>query len=797
MVKTKNRLLSLLLCIVMICTTIGFPVYAKDDYESQDATVVQEDTATEEANPIAAEEATEAANEIPSASEEAEIVFADGVDASQSVADAVEEAETAKSYNYDSICGHKATLQWKHGTDCKYGDCDYAVVECEECGLKYTLAYRNMEKIEKTDPHTYDEEHIRTLGECSVNSITVRHCTECDLYILSVNGTGRHEWGEWTTTKSDSCTDPSYKERECKVCHEKQKEQIPAVGHKWETERQEADCTNPGKITKTCTVCKHVEITEIPALGHAWGEDDGDCTTPVTCTRCEAKSEAESGHKWSTEWSTDGTSHWHACTNSGCTKRQNEEEHTGKVVSGDCTAPTVCTVCGYEMKKGAYGAHNWSETYKYISVGQHGYACTNPECRKIKWENHSADVSKRTDCTEPICCEICGATMVEGQKRHNFGTWRCTDDSHTHERKCLNRNCQYVENAKHVAVANDWNCTTAVLCKDCKAVMEVPAYEEHEWGPWVSDGNGTHTRTCLHPDCLKTETEPHYSDTAAGNQMAVCKDCGVSYGTFSENDGIVYAAGIEASQTEISALEEAEKEKSYNYDAICGHKATLEWKTGEDCVYGKCEYAVVTCGTCGLQYVLAYRDFETTKGTHTFGMEQTYSGGACTANPIKIKECTKCHIKVLCGSGAHKWGNWSEHPSVTCAEQGYKERKCEDCGATQKEMLPAISHTWKEYTTTATCTQDGEKYKECTVCHKKVTISTTSALGHSTCPDDGNCETAEKCSRCGAVLQAAKTHNWSDTWSTDGTNHWHACTNPGCTQRKDEAAHTGTTVSGD
>lgn len=39
-------------------------------------------------------------------------------------------------------------------------------------------------------------------------------------------------------------------------------------------------------------------------------------------------------------------------------------------------------------------------------------------------------------------------------------------------------------------------------------------------------------------------------------------------------------------------------------------------------------------------------------------------------------------------------------------------------------------------------------------------------------------------------------HNWDmDHWTSDGTSHWHACKNAGCTARKDEADHSGGTAT--
>lgn len=61
---------------------------------------------------------------------------------------------------------------------------------------------------------------------------------------------------------------------------------------------------------------------------------------------------------------------------------------------------------------------------------------------------------------------------------------------------------------------------------------------------------------------------------------------------------------------------------------------------------------------------------------------------------------------------------------------------------------------------------------------------------HTPNADDGSCTTAIVCSVCGEITTPAKTHNWGTAWTTDSSGHWHLCTNSGCAQIKDKAAHT-------
>ena len=63
-------------------------------------------------------------------------------------------------------------------------------------------------------------------------------------------------------------------------------------------------------------------------------------------------------HTWSEDWSSDATSHWHACTDEGCTEVNDKADHTfneGEVTkaatyNSEGERTSTCTVCGYEKK---------------------------------------------------------------------------------------------------------------------------------------------------------------------------------------------------------------------------------------------------------------------------------------------------------------------------------------------------------------------------------------------------------------------------------------------------------------
>lgn len=63
-------------------------------------------------------------------------------------------------------------------------------------------------------------------------------------------------------------------------------------------------------------------------------------------------------HTWSEDWSSDATSHWHACTDEGCTEVNDKADHTfseGEVTkeatyNSEGERTFTCTICGYEKK---------------------------------------------------------------------------------------------------------------------------------------------------------------------------------------------------------------------------------------------------------------------------------------------------------------------------------------------------------------------------------------------------------------------------------------------------------------
>ena len=86
----------------------------------------------------------------------------------------------------------------------------------------------------------------------------------------------------------------------------------------------------------------------------------------------------------------------------------------------------------------------------------------------------------------------------------------------------------------------------------------------HTWGAWVSNGDGTHTRTCRF-DAAHTQTADCHGGTATCVDRAVCDDCGHEYGEVDADN--------HASLTHVAAKEAttaAEGNTEYWYCVACG-----------------------------------------------------------------------------------------------------------------------------------------------------------------------------------------------------------------------------------
>lgn len=96
----------------------------------------------------------------------------------------------------------------------------------------------------------------------------------------------------------------------------------------------------------------------------------------------------------------------------------------------------------------------------------------------------------------------------------------------------------------------------------------------------------------------------------------------------------------------------------------------------------------------------------------------------------------------------HDWHDTETLP--TCTEDGEKGRECSRCGMKETEKIPALGHDWGAWTVTtpATCTKEGVETRICNRDSRHVETRTIPATGHNWV-DNGN--GTHTCTNCGAT----------------------------------------------
>ena len=164
------------------------------------------------------------------------------------------------------------------------------------------------------------------------------------------------------------------------------------------------------------------------------------------------------------DWSKDGTSHWHECTDIDCPNREESITDKAAHVYTDDT-DTTCNVCGYERivtppaHEHSYG--DWSK-----DGTSHWHECTDTDCPNREESITDKAAHVYTDDTDTTC-DVCGyeRTVTPPSHEHSYGDWSKDGTSHWHECTdidCPNREESITDKAAHVYT--DDTDTTCDVC---------------------------------------------------------------------------------------------------------------------------------------------------------------------------------------------------------------------------------------------------------------------------------------------------------------------------------------------
>ena len=203
-------------------------------------------------------------------------------------------------------------------------------------------------------------------------------------------------------------------------------------------------------------------------------------------------------------------------------------------------------------------------------------------------------------CTNKAVCDDCNGEYgsILG---HNYSGWVSNGDG-THTKTCQNDNThtETVECSGGYAT-----CTEKAICQGCHT-----AYGEelgHDWNDWVGNLNGTHTRTCkTNPN--HSETKECNGGTATCTTYAMCKDCKEAYEeplghswTYQSNNDGTHTMTCLNDASHVTTEECSGGTATCTEKPVCKYcKGSYDEELGHD--YGSTQYSVLS-GKCTAKQV--------------------------------------------------------------------------------------------------------------------------------------------------------------------------------------------------
>lgn len=409
---------------------------------------------------------------------------------------------------------------------------------------------------------------------------------------------------------------------ECSVCGNKKDEAAHTPG-------AAATETTP----QTCTICGYVIKA---ALGHTHNfnqkntsetylKSAATCTKKAvyyySCTCGEKGTETfESGetapHSYSTEWSSDGTNHWHKCAN--CDAVADKAAHRY-----DNACDTTCNDCGKTREI----THSYSEVWSNDETN-HWHECS--VCHTKKDEAAHIPGAEATETTAQTCT-VCGYVI-----KAPLG--------HTHRPTIVRRvepTCEKAGNIEH------YKCSCGKLYYDAAATKEITnaakiilsATGHARGGDWKYSEIyhwhecavcGERMDTAFHrAGAEATETTPQ-----------TCAVCG-----YVIKEALGHTHSFTEKNTDAKYLKSAATCKAsaeYYYSCSCGEKGTETFKSGEKLAHNfKTEWSSNgekhwhECSLCGEK---------NKESSHRFEWK-TDKAATATEAGSKHEECTVCGFK--------------------------------------------------------------------------------------------------------------------------------------------------------
>lgn len=588
----------------------------------------------------------------------------------------------------------------------------YSYEQCSVCGEMRNFTTEDLVE------HEYNTLVDKKDATPTENGYVTYACSCGDTITLVVPAFGHSFKSE--VTKEPTCTEKGVKTFTCTVhpdCESNYTEDIPALGHlAGDIELTAATCLSEGSATVKCTRegCSAVlHSKKIAKLPHTFN-DTNKTVVPPTCQTTGSVT--------------------YTCTTDGCTAKLvttlDKIPHNYTLTK---SVPPTCTDSGYDVyscatehctasynvvTESATG-HNFTEdTTRYVApgcatVGHKYFKCSICDIDGYDYEvpatgSHTYNVTE----TVPAACETAGYT-------YNKCACGAVDNSSVKALDPLGHN--YI-----VDMGNG-----VMKCERCDKTITAEKTVTEDGVTHAFIGKITKQSTCKehgiisytcqnHADCAKNHTEelPLASHSAtAASIVKVDPQCKAD-GTLINGSITVNCSVCGTQIGEIISVPAAHK-----YEVVKVERATCGSK-------GKVTECCEVCGNervTELEMNISAHEFETIPAVNV--------AATCTTDGYEVYNCKYCDAQKFVKTAEKLEHKHTETVTkdATCEAEGYIRITCKDCGyILSEESIEKAPHTKQVITIEPTCTSDGTITTKCSVCGKLLEdIVYTPAKGHT------------------------------------------------------------------
>lgn len=277
-------------------------------------------------------------------------------------------------------------------------------------------------------------------------------------------------------------------------------------------------------------------------------------------------------HNWNSTWRSDSYSHWHDC--SICKGKGDMAAHTYdqqvKTKAYEKSSATCLSWTTYYMSCvcGAKGADTFEigdkDPDNHSGILNNDWKSNDTN----HWKEYSccrahaeeaAHSGGTATCQNKAVCSTCNKPYGDLASHVPASTW--SKDASGHWHACQTPNCNeklaFTAHTPGPAATED----APQLCTVCSYELAPALEHTHVWGAWISNGDGTHTRTCA-KDSSHTETNACSGGIATCQSSAVCAVCNTAYGA---KDMTNHTGGTEVR----GSVEATTSTEGYTGDTYC------------------------------------------------------------------------------------------------------------------------------------------------------------------------------------------------------------------------------------